>query len=69
MDNGYSMMVVRSFFEEYDGEGRELAMRKLMEPGENENLIHRADRYMETLFETQEKARQLCAMAEEMDEV
>ena len=69
LDNGYSMMAVRSFFKEYDGGGRELAMLQLMEPGENENLIYRADRYMETLFETQEKVRQLCSMAEEMEEV
>lgn len=69
LDNGYSMMAVRSFFEEYDGGGRELAMRQLMEPGENEDLIYRADRYMETLSETKEKARQLCVMADEMEKV
>ena len=68
LDNGYSMMAVRSFFEEYDGGDRELAMGRLMEPGENENLIYRADRYMETLLRAQEKARHLCAMAEEMAE-
>lgn len=43
LDNGYSMMAVRSFFEEYDGGGRELAIRQLMESGENEDLIYRAD--------------------------
>ena len=69
LDNGYSMMAVRSFFGEYDGGGREPAMRQLMEPGESEDLIYRADRYMETLLETQEKARQLCLMAEEMEKV
>lgn len=68
LDNGYSMMAVRSFFEEYDERGREPAMQQLMEPGENENLIYRADRYMETLLVTREKARQLCAMAEEMED-
>jgi len=66
LDNGYSMMAVRSFFEEYDGGGRELVMLRLMEPGENGDLIYRADRYMETLLKAQEKARQLCAMADEM---
>lgn len=69
LDNGYSMMEVRSFFEEYDGGGRELAIQQLMEPGENEDLIYRADRYMETLLEAKEKARQLCTMADEMGEV
>lgn len=69
LDNGYSMMAVRSFFEEYDGGGREPAMRQLMEPGKNEDLIYRADRYMETLLETEEKARQLCAMADEMEKI
>lgn len=68
LDNGYSMMAVRSFFREYDREGRESAMLQLMEPGEDEDLIYRADRYMETLLSTQEKARQLCAMADEMKE-
>lgn len=69
LDNGYSMMAVRSFFGEYDGGGREPAMLQLMGPGENEDLIYRADRYMETLLKTQEKAGQLCAMAEEMKDV
>lgn len=69
LDNGYSMMAVRSFFEKYDGGGRELAIRQLMEPGETENLIYRADRYMETLLGTKEKAIRLCAMADEMEEV
>lgn len=69
LDNGYSMMAVRSFFEEYDGGGREPAIRQLMEPGENVDLIYRADRYMETLLKTQEKARQLCAMADKMKDV
>ena len=69
LDNGYSMMAVRSFFGEYDRGGRERAMLQLLEPGENENLIYRADRYMETLIETQEKARQLCALADEMEAV
>ncbi len=49
LDNGYSMMAVRSFLVEYDGEGRELAILQLVEPGKNENLIYRADRYMETI--------------------
>ena len=69
LDNGYSMMAVRSFFREYDGGGRKPAMLRLMEPGESEDLIYRADRYMETLLKTQEKARQLCAMADEMKDV
>ncbi len=68
LDNGYSMMAVKSFFQEFNGGGRESAMRQLMEPGENEDLIYRADRYMETLLETREKARQLCVMADEMEE-
>lgn len=69
LDNGYSMMAVKSLFEKYDGGDRELAMRQLMEPGENENLIYRADRYMETLLGTKEKVIQLCAMADEMEKV
>lgn len=69
LDNGYSMMAVKSFFEEYDEEGPEPARLSLTKPGENENLIYLADRYMEALLETQRKARQLCAMAKKMEEV
>lgn len=69
LDNGYSMMAVRSFFGEYDGGDRKQAMLPLMEPGENEDLIYRADRYMETLLETEEKAKQLCALADEMKSI
>ena len=69
LDNGYSMMAVRRFFEEYDGGSRELAIQQLMEPGENEDLIYRADRYMETLLEAKEKAGRLCALADEMEEI
>lgn len=68
LDNGYSMMAVRNFFGKYDEEGREAAMLQLTEPGENEDLIYRADRYMEMLLEAKDKAGQLCAMAEEMKE-
>lgn len=68
LDTGYSMMAVGSFFREYERGGMETAMRQLMGAGENEDLIYRADRYMETLLETQEKARKLCSMAEEMQE-
>ena len=66
LDSGYSMMAVRSFFGAYDGEGGEPALRQLMEPGESETLIYRADRYMETLLAAREKAGLLCAMAQEM---
>lgn len=69
LDNGYSMMAVRSFFGKYEEGDREGAALQLMEPGENEDLIYRADRYMETLLETREKAGRLCAMAEEMKDV
>lgn len=68
LDNVYSMMAVREFFREYEEEGRELAARQLIDPGKSEDLIYLADRYMETLRKTQERARQLCAMAEEMEE-
>ncbi len=69
LDIGYSMMAVRSFFREYDAGDRAQALRGLVKPEENQDLIYRADRYMETLVHTKEKARQLCAMADEMKEV
>ena len=66
LDNGYSMMAVRSFFAEFDtGDGKRAA-GLLMAPGESEALIYRADRYMETLLHTREKAEKLCGLLEEM---
>ena len=67
LDNGYSMMAVRSFFAEFDIGGGAQAAGLLMEPGEREELIYRADRYMETLRRTEEKAVRLCALADEME--
>lgn len=66
LDNGYSMMAVRNFFAKFDEEDGQAAALMLMNPGESETLIYRADRYMETLLHTEEKAEQLCGLLEEM---
>ncbi|MDE7298020.1 MAG: MerR family transcriptional regulator [Lachnospiraceae bacterium] len=66
LDNGYSMMAVRSFFAEFDTGDGDRAAGLLMAPGESEALIYRADRYMETLLHAREKAGKLCRLLEEM---
>lgn len=66
LDNGYSMMAVQSFFVELDAGKRQEAKHVLLYPKENENLIYRADRYLETLLRERENARQLCELGEEM---
>lgn len=66
LDNGYSMMAVRSFFAEFDAGNRQAAVSALTNPGESETLIYRADRYMETLRNTRRKAMELCGLADEM---
>ncbi len=66
LDNGYSMMAVKSFFAKFDEGDGQAAVSVLMNPGESETLIYRADRYMETLLHTEEKAKQLCGLLEEM---
>lgn len=66
LDNGYSMMAIQSFFARFDAGDGQRAAGVLVNPGENENLIHRADRYLETLQNEEKKARQLCELLEEM---
>ncbi len=66
LDNGYSMMAVRKFFAAFDAEGAAAAVCSLTEPGEDGALIYRADRYLETLRNTKEKAEELFALSDEM---
>lgn len=66
LDNGYSMMAVRKFFAAFDKEGAKMAAKILTAPGENETLIYRADRYLETLLQTEKKAEELFELFDEM---
>lgn len=66
LDNGYSMMAVRSFFIELDTGNMQEARKLLLNPGESENLIYQADRYLETLLKEKETAKQLCELWKEM---
>lgn len=66
LDNGYSMMAVRKFFAAFDKEGAKMAAKILTAPGENETLIYRADRYLETLLQTEKKAEELFGLFDEM---
>lgn len=69
LDNGYSMMAICSFFAEFDAGNGQRAAQMLVNPGESESLIYRADRYMETLLGAEKKAQQLCALTDEMEQL
>ncbi|MDE7324937.1 MAG: MerR family transcriptional regulator [Lachnospiraceae bacterium] len=66
LDNGYSMMAVRSFFAAFDAKGTGAGVVMLTNPGESQTLIYRADRYLETLLHTRKKAEELCGLFDEM---
>lgn len=66
LDNGYSMMAVKSFFAAFDAEGVESAVGMLINPGESGTLIYQADRYLETLLNTRKKAEELCGLLDRM---
>lgn len=66
LDNGYSMMAVKRFFAAFDEEGALSAVCPLTEPGEDGALIYRADRYLETLLGTREKAEELCRLSDKI---
>lgn len=66
LDNGYSMMAIQSFFAQFDAGDGQRAAGVLVHPGKDDNLIYRADRYLETLQNEEKKARQLCELLEEM---
>ena len=66
LDTGYSMMAIRSFFTQYDCDCKSMAEVVLLSPGQSDDLIYRADRYLETLYHTKEKAALLKAFETEM---
>lgn len=67
LDNGYSMMAIRLFFAELDAGNGQRAADVLVRPEDNENLIYRADRYLETLLNEEKKAEKLCKLLDEME--
>lgn len=69
LDTGYSIMAILHFLTEYDGGEESRATKLLMEPEETEDLRYRADKYLETLFQTEEKANALCDLLEEMKKI
>lgn len=64
LNNGYSMMAIKSFFAAFDRNDVEAAVRSLTKPGESETLIYQADRYLETLLHTREKAEELYRLSD-----
>lgn len=69
LDTGYSMMAIRSYFSQYDSGCRSMAEVVLLSPGQNDDLIYRADRYLETLYHTKEKAVLLRELETEMRKI
>ncbi|MCM1117991.1 MAG: MerR family transcriptional regulator [bacterium] len=63
LDTGYSMMAIRSFMQEYTSGRTGEARILLLEPGEDEELRYRSDRYLEALHGLRERALQLRMMA------
>ncbi len=66
LDNGYSMMAIQTFFAEFDAGNGQRAVDVLVNPGQTESLIYRADRYLETLLNEEKKAEKLCKLLDEM---
>ena len=69
LDTGYSIMAILRFLTEYDGGEDSKAVKLLMEPEETEDLRNRADKYLETLLQTEKKANSLCDLLEEMRKI
>lgn len=69
LDVGYSIMAILCFLTEYDGGEESKAVKLLMEPEETEDLKYRADKYLETLLQTEKKANALCDLLEEMRKI
>lgn len=66
LDTGYSIMAILRFLTEYDEGEESKAVKLLMKPEEDEDLRYRADKYLETLLQTEKKANALCELLEEM---
>lgn len=69
LDTGYSIMAILRFLTEYDEGEESKAVKLLMKPEEDEDLRHRADKYLETLLQTEKKAEALCDLSEEMKKI
>ena len=69
LDTGYSIMAILRFLTEYDGGEDSKAAKLLMEPEETEDLRYRADKYLETLLQTEKKANALYDLLEEMRKI
>lgn len=69
LDTGYSIMAILRFLTECDEGEESKAVKLLMKPEEDEDLRYRADKYLETLLETEKKANALCDLLEEMKKI
>ena len=69
LDIGYSIMAILHFLTEYDGGEENKAVKLLMKPEKTEDLRYRADKYLETLLQTEKKANELCDLLEEMSKI
>lgn len=66
LHNGFSIMIIRKFFMYYDSGEYSNAIAVLMDPGESEDLMTISDRYLQSLYELSEKAKQMYLLLDDM---
>lgn len=66
LHTGYSIMIIRKFLMDYDCGESVNAIESLVDPGENDDLINTADRYLQSLLGLKEKATELHLLLNEM---
>lgn len=69
LHNGYSIMIIRKFFMQYNLGECSSAIESLINPGENEDLMNIADRYLQSLLKLSEKAKELYLLLNEMKKI
>lgn len=69
LDTGYSIMAIKRFWESYDLGEKDHARRILTNPIGNEELLYRADQYLQKLKGLRENAKLLTDIMQEMKAV
>ncbi len=66
INTGYSIMLIRKFLLDYDNSKNINSIELLVNPGEHKDLIGVADRYLQSLHELHNVAKELYMLQEEM---
>lgn len=69
LDTGYSMMAIKLFFKSYDQGEKDNARIILSDPINNEDLLYRADKYLQKLKDLRENVKLLTDIIQEMNAV